>query len=164
MLLVGAAWAATILLVALAFPARVAQAETKLTASPGRCAGAGLGSGRGRWDCWRHLLRTGRGRSKLLSALILGGLGIVAALGSAAMVRLLGGRIDAMGSPMAPFASLTRASVLYVAAGFLPVIGWFFVMPVALLLSVGSGVAALLAGEKAKAVASAERPSGARSA
>jgi len=67
----------------------------------------------------------------------------VDAVGSAAAIRLLGARIDALGSPMTPFASLTRASVLYVAAGFLPIIGWGVVLPAALLLSLGSGVAAL---------------------
>ena len=44
---------------------------------------------------------------------------------------------------MTPFASLTRASVLYVAVGFLPVIGQFAILPAALLLAVGSGVPAL---------------------
>ena len=85
----------------------------------------------------------------------MGGLGVVAALGSAAIVRLLSARIDALGSPMTPFASLTRASVLYVAAGYLPVIGWGIVLPAALLLSVGSGVAVLFRGEAAGAARSA---------
>lgn len=142
-LTIGAAWAATILLVALAFPARAARAETQLTASPGLCLARGLGTvlaaGLLAALCWG----AAAGPARLLSGLLLGGLGTVAAVGSAAMTRLLAGRIDAMGSPMAPFASLTRASGLYVASGFLPVVGWFFVMPVALLLAVGSGVAAL---------------------
>ena len=137
-LLVGSAWAATILVVALAFPARVARAGAKLTAAPGRCAGRGFGVMLAVGLLAAVSVRTGRGRSSCWRLLILGAAGVVAALGSAAMVRLLGERIDAMGSPMAPFASLTRASVLYVAAGFLPVIGWFFVLPAALLLSVGA--------------------------
>ena len=151
-LLVGSAWAATILVVSLAFPARVARAGAKLTAAPGRCAGRGLvvvlGVG-----LLALLLANGPGPVKLLAAVVGGGLGLVAALGSAAMVRLLGGRIDAMGSPMAPYASLTRASVLYVTAGFLPVVGWFFVLPAALFLAVGSGVAVLRAEKKPAPVA-----------
>ena len=59
------------------------------------------------------------------------------------MVRLLGERITQWGTPMTPFASLTRASVLYVLAGFLPVIGWLVLMPAALFLAVGSGILAL---------------------
>ena len=41
-LLVGASWAATILMIALAFPARVVAAQAKLTAAPGVCLGRGL--------------------------------------------------------------------------------------------------------------------------
>ncbi len=141
-MLVGAAWAATILVVALAFPAKVAQTEAKMTASPGRCLARGLGVVAA-VGLLAAICANGPGPVKLLLTLLLSGLGIVAALGSAAMTRLLAARIDAMGSPMTPFASLTRASVLYVVMGFLPGIGWFAVLPAALLLSVGSGVAAL---------------------
>ena len=142
-LLVGASWAATILMIALAFPARVAAAQAKLTAAPGACLGRGLAVLLVSGLLAIAFSKAAAGPARLLALLILGGLGVVAALGSAAIVRLLSGRIDALGSPMTPFASLTRASVLYVAAGFLPVIGWGVVLPAALLLSVGSGVAVL---------------------
>jgi len=150
-LTVGAAWVATILLVVLAFPARVAGAQAKLTGAPGRCAGQGFGVALG-IGLLAAICANGPGPVKGVSLVLLGALGATAALGSAAVVRFLGGRIDVMGSPMAPFASLTRASALYVASGFLPVIGWFFVMPVALLLSVGSGVASLWPEKKPKVV------------
>ncbi len=152
LLTVGAAWAATILVVALAFPTRVAAAQGKLTASPGLCLARGLGivviGGLLAAMFWG----AAAGGHRLLAGVVLGGLGLLAALGSAAMARLLGERIDAMGSPMTPFASLTRASVLYVTAGFLPVIGWFVLMPLALMLAVGSGVAVLRGEKKAVAV------------
>ena len=147
-LLVGASWAATILMIALAFPARVAAAQTKLTAAPGVCGVRGLAVLLVGGLLAIALSQAAAGPARLLALLILGGLGVVAALGSAAVVRLLSARIDALGSPMTPFASLTRASVLYVAAGFLPVIGWGFVLPAALLLSVGSGVAVLFGGKR----------------
>lgn len=142
-LLVGASWAATILMIALAFPARVAAAQAKLTAAPGVCVGRGLAVLLVSLALAIALSKAAAGPVRGLALLILGGIGVVAALGSAAVVRLLGARIDALGSPMTPFASLTRASVLYVAAGFLPVIGWGVVLPAALLLSVGSGIAVL---------------------
>lgn len=142
-LLVGASWAATILTIALAFPARVTSAQAKLTGAPGVCLGRGLAVLLVGGLLAIALSQAATGPVRGLALLILGGLGVVAALGSAAIVRLLGARIDALGSPMTPFASLTRASVLYVAAGFLPVIGWGVVLPAALLLSVGSGVAVL---------------------
>ena len=142
-MLVGASWAATILMIALAFPARVAAAQAKLTARPGVCLARGLVVLLVSAVLAIALSKAAAGPVRLLALLILGGLGVIAALGSAAIVRLLSARIDALGSPMTPFASLTRASVLYVAAGFLPVIGWGIVLPAALLLSVGSGVAVL---------------------
>ena len=142
-LLVGASWVAMILTVALAFPARVAAAQAKLTAAPGVCLARGLAVVLISAVLAIVLSKAAAGPVRGLALLILGGLGVVAALGSAAVVRLLGARIDALGSPMTPFASLTRASVLYVATGFLPVIGWGVVLPAALLLSVGSGVAVL---------------------
>lgn len=142
-MLVGASWAATILTVALAFPAKVAAAQEKLTAAPGWCAGRGLVVTAVCALAAIALSQAAAGPARLLAAVILGALGIVAAIGSAAAVRLLSGRIDALGSPMTPFASLTRASVLYVAVGFLPIVGWAGILPVALILSVGSGVAVL---------------------
>lgn len=142
-LLVGASWAATILTIALAFPGRVAAAQAKLTAAPGVCLVRGLAVFLVSAVLAVALSKAAAGPVRGLALLLLGGLGVVAALGSAAVVRLLGTRIEALGSPMTPFASLTRASVLYVAAGFLPVIGWGVILPAALLLSVGSGVAVL---------------------
>jgi len=142
-LLVGASWAATILMIALAFPARIAAAQAKLIGAPGACLARGFATLLVCGLLAIALSKAAAGPARLLALLLLGGLGVVAALGSAATVRLLSARIDALGSPMTPFASLTRASVLYVAAGFLPVIGWAAVLPAALLLSVGSGVAVL---------------------
>lgn len=146
-LLVGASWAATILVVALAFPLRVVRAEVMLTEAPGRCALRGVGVMLAA-GLLAAICAKGPGPVRLLALVILGAAGAVAALGSAAMARLLAARIDALGSPMAPYASLTRASVLYVSSGFLPVVGWFFVLPAALFLAVGSGVAVLRAEKK----------------
>ena len=141
--IVGASWAAAILLIALAFPRPVARAETCLTISPGRCAGVGSAA---LLVCGLPailLISIAPGPLKLLGAVLLGVVGLLSTLGSTAIVRLVASRIDALGSPLAPFGSLTRASVLYVSAGFLPVLGWFFFLPAALLLSVGCGLSAL---------------------
>ena len=141
---VGAAWIAAILLFALAFPTRAAAAEKKLTEAPGAAFGLGLTvvlvGGLLAAVCWN----SPAGPIKLLAAVIAGAICLAAAVGSAGAVRLLGERIDAAGTGFSPFASLTRAAILYVLAGFLPVLGWFLILPVALLLSVGSGTAALL--------------------
>ncbi len=148
--IVGASWAATILLAALGLPSVVARAGTRLTASPGRCAALGAAALLIGILIAGALWKGGAGPGRLLSALLLGGLGMMAAVGSAAATKLLAGRIDALGSPLSPFGSLTRASVLYVSVGFLPVLGWFFLVPAALLLSVGCGLAALRGPKKAR--------------
>ena len=138
----GATWTATVLISALAFPVRAGRAQAKLIASPGACFGRGLlvsiavviVSG---------IVGRGPGPAKILSGALYVGLAVVAALGSAGIARLMGERIRETGAKMSPFASLTRGTILYVAAGYLPVIGWFLIVPVALCLSVGSGVGVL---------------------
>jgi hypothetical protein len=142
-MLVGASWASAILMIALAFPTKVGAAQEKLMSAPGWCAGRGVVAVAAGGLLALALSQAAAGPARLLAAVILGALGIVAAVGSAAIVRLLGARIDALGSPMTPFASLTRASFLYVGAGFFPVIGWFAILPVALILSVGCGLPVL---------------------
>ena len=133
---VGATWAATILLASLAFPERARWAQERIVASPGASLGRGLGV----------LLVLGLlalvfgnlpGPARLVSGALWASLGALAAVGSAGIARLLGERIQGVGSHMTPFATLTRGTVLYVAAGFLPIIGWFLVAPLALLLSLG---------------------------
>jgi len=141
--IVGASWAASVLLVALAFPRPVARAETALRETPGRCAGVGSAVVLVCGLLAILLINVAPGPLKLLGAVLLGGLGFLAALGSGAIVRLVAGRIDDLGSPLSPFGSLTRAAVLYVAAGFLPILGWFFLIPAAVLFSVGCGLEAL---------------------
>jgi hypothetical protein len=139
-LLTAGAWVATILLAVLFFPARTAQAKERLIAAPGKCAARGLGI---------LLILTilaiafsgHPGPSRLISLAFWGMLAIAAAAGSGGMVRLLSERIQEDGSVLSPFASLTRASLLYVAAGLLPIIGWFVITPLALVLSIGAAIA-----------------------
>ena len=140
---VGATWAATILLAALAFPAKTTLAQQKIVSAPGASVARGLGLavvlGILAAAFWSH-----PGPARLIGGLLLATLGALAAVGSAGIARLVGERIQSVGSHMNPFATLTRGTILYVAAGFLPVIGWFLVAPAALLLSIGGGAAALL--------------------
>lgn len=142
LLTLGASWGAAILLAALAFPRRAERAQMLLTEHPWACLGRGIATA---VICGLPtlLLASAPGPARLLLLAPLGLLTAGALVGSAAAVRLLGGRIDAVGSPLTPFAALTRASFLYVAAGFLPVIGWFLVLPASLLLALGAGLPAL---------------------
>ncbi len=139
--LIGATWIATILLTALAFSAKCARARQAIMDAPGACLARGLGV------CALFALAAAvmahPGPRGLVSALIWAGLGLLAAVGSAGIATLVGERISSVGSAMTPFAALTRGTLLYVAAGFLPIVGFFLVTPIALLLSVGAAVAAL---------------------
>lgn len=155
---VGATWVATLLLTSLAFPARVARAQQTIVSGPGASLARGLGVafvlGILAATFWKY-----PGPARLLGGLLLASLGALAAVGSAGIARLVGERIQAVGSHMNPFAMLTRGTILYVAAGFLPVIGWFLVAPVALLLSLGGGAAAVMARRQAgSAPMAAEAP------
>ncbi len=142
--LVGAAWTATILLFVLAFPGRTAAAQARLTAAPGACFGQGLAviliAAFLAALCWN----ASAGPVKLLAGLIAGGIGLAAALGSAGAVRLLAERISSPRLAPPPFGGVTRAAILYVLAGFLPLLGWFVLVPGALLLSVGSATSVML--------------------
>ena len=143
--LFAASWAATLLLAALAFPARAARAQQRIMMAAGRCF----------WLGFFTLLLVGvlaiaLGQSPVGPLRIVGGalwtgLAAVSALGSAGIVRLLGERIEATGTQMPPFASLTRGTLLFVTAAFLPIVGWFLILPVAALIGLGAGLVALRA-------------------
>lgn len=140
--LVGASWGATLLLVALAFPARTRAARARLETAPGRCLRRGLGVLLA-VGLPALVLGQGPGPVRLLAGALWAGLVAVAALGGAGIIGLLGERIESVGTPMTPFAARTRATFLFVTAGFLPVVGWFVVAPAALLIALGAGFSAL---------------------
>ena len=141
--LVGAGWAATLLLVALAFPERVRRAGEATVAAPGVCLARGAGIAPHGRRVRRHARPSGGGAGAAGRVALWAGLGLAAALGSAGIVSILGERIREVGTEMPPFAALTRGTALYVLAGLLPVVGWFLITPLALLLSLGGAFAAL---------------------
>ena len=97
--IVGASWTSAILLAALGLPKPVARAENNLLAAPGRCAALGSAAMLLFGLMTTMLLSAAPGPGKLLGGVMLGLLGLVAALGSGAIVQLLARRIDALGSP-----------------------------------------------------------------
>ena len=133
----GAAWGATILLTLTLFPGRVGSAQEALLSGPASCfwRGAGIALVVGVLGVATMSLP---GPGRLVSIFLWGALAAAAAVGSAAIVRTMAGRIGDEGTDMTPFARLTRATALYVCAGFLPLVGWLAVVPAALLLSVGA--------------------------
>lgn len=140
---VGLCWAATLLLTALAFPERARRAGEAVTSAPGRCLARGAGVFFVVGVLAFALMHSPAGPVRLVGDVAWGVLALFAAVGSAGIARLLGERVQAVGTHMTPFAALTRGTALYVLAGFLPVVGWFLIVPLALLFSLGGAVAAL---------------------
>lgn len=140
---VGIGWAATVLMVALAFPERARRAGEAIAGAPGVSLARGAGLFVAVAFVAGTLIHHAAGPVRLIGFALWAGLGLFAAVGSAGIARLLGERIQGVGTHMRPFAALTRGAALYVAAGFLPIIGWFLVAPLALLFSLGGAFAAL---------------------
>jgi hypothetical protein len=135
---IAAGWGATVLLAALFFPQRTARARKALVERPklSTARGAGLTLAGG---FLAVALLNMPGPMKLVGGAVCALMAIVAAIGSAAIVTVVSERIQGMGTHMHPFHALTRGTTLYIASGLLPIVGWFFLAPVALILSVGAG-------------------------
>jgi hypothetical protein len=146
--LLGASWAATLLLAALAFPERTLRAQQRVEAAPGACLLRGLLALLVIGLPALALGQSPAGPVRLVAGALWAGLAAIAALGGAGVVRLLGERIESAGTQMPPFAALTRATLLFVTAGFLPLVGWFLVVPAAALVSLGGGFCVLRAPRK----------------
>src|SRR5580700_7902068 len=128
-MLAAASWGSTVLMAGLLFTAVTARAEEKLWSAPRKCLGQGflatlvmvLAS---------LLFIHAAGPLRLVSYALWATLAFAAAIGSAGIVRIMADRISGAGTELTGFARLTRATFLYVAAGFVPVVGWFLFTPV----------------------------------
>ena len=87
------------------------------------------------------------GLIKLVGWVMLAGLFALALLGSAGLARVVGERVRTGERRVGPFVGLCRGAGFVVAAGFLPLVGWFALFPVALVASLGASVIALRTNE-----------------
>jgi hypothetical protein len=71
-------------------------------------------------------------------ALLLGLLAL-AALGGGGMALLVGGRIEERAPRLSSFGALGRGAGLLIAAGLVPLLGWFVLTPLCLLTALGAG-------------------------
>lgn len=81
----------------------------------------------------------------------------LASLGAAGIVALMAGRLQAQ-SRLSPAAAYVRAAVALELAAALPFIGWLVVMPLAIVVSLGAIVFALLRWQPAPATQRAPAP------
>jgi hypothetical protein len=155
----AAAWGAMILLTGLLFPTRSSSAELCLTVRPWACFFRGTGVVAVLVMIAMVTLNAGQGPFRLLAGVAVGYGGLLSAIGSAAVVRLVASRLTVYinpvpGSDLVPetntisFTLLLRATALYILSGLLPIVGWLFVTPIFLLLSVGAGAGAFMGSKK----------------
>jgi hypothetical protein len=159
--LTATAWGAMILFTDLLFPARSCKAEESLTTRPWACLARGVGVVVIITVITLITLNTGAGPVRLLAGAAVGYGGLLSAVGSAGIVRLTASRLavsmnaaklPANEDNMLTFALLLRSTALYILTGLLPIVGWLFVTPIFLLLSIGAGSAALLGRNKTQVV------------
>jgi hypothetical protein len=146
-LAIAATWDATILLAALCFPAKVTLAQEKITTAPGRTFLRGFLTTLAVAIVAAIINASHSGPTRVVAGALWSGLLILSAVGSAGIVKIITGRIESTGSQLTGFTALTRATALYVAAGFLPVVGWFAIAPVAFFFSVGAASNSVFAGK-----------------
>ncbi|GIW56546.1 MAG: hypothetical protein KatS3mg082_2979 [Nitrospiraceae bacterium] len=65
---------------------------------------------------------------------------LLAAIGGAGLSRLIANRVMRHDPDVSAYSALTRASGLIVAAAAFPVVGWFVIGPILLVLALGAGV------------------------
>lgn len=136
-LITAGAWMATILLAGLFFSERAHQAAQQIATAPVFCALRGVGMLL-LLGIPSFILLTQAGPMRLVSLLFGGVLALCAAVGSAGAVQMLSRRVLESGTTLSPFAAITRSAFLYVTSGLTPIIGWFVVTPLALLVSLGA--------------------------
>ena len=82
---------------------------------------------------------------KFLGLLALMMLLSIAVVGLSGISMLVSSRIQAMDPKISPYGAFGRACALLVVATFFPLLGWFLVAPVLIIVALGVGTSALFA-------------------
>ncbi len=146
---------------AVIFSRRAQVAADALTASPGKQVGIGVLVAAVVGLLSVSLMTAGGPVSAVGFAVLAAALAL-AVLGSSGLALVVAARLREMDARYSPLSSVAGGAALAVAAGLLPLVGWFFIMPVSLFASLGAGVAALTA--KLKTVTQIERQPSAQDA
>lgn len=145
LLIIGSGFASLALMLSLLFPRAVELAAARIERRPGRTMTLGL------LVLLLVLGSTGAllklpvpGLHFLAVVVLLGGL-TVAVLGGAGLSASLGRRYRRARNRSADAADPLRGALLLEGAALLPLVGWFVVVPVALLLTLGAGIQGAIA-------------------
>lgn len=143
-LALGVSLWATTMLAALLAPHKARVAQERLASAPYRTGFVGLVSG----FLWAGLgivlLTQPVPVVKLAGLVVLGTLACTLAVGLAGVSQLLAEAVGRRDPSLAAYTTLARGAGLVVAAAILPLVGWFFLGPIVLLVSVGAGFRALV--------------------
>lgn len=142
----AAAWGAMILLAALLFPAKSIAAEQCLTTRPWACLFRGMAVVAILTIVALVVVNNGFGPFRLIAGTIAGLAGLLSAIGSAGVVRLIASRDTE--TTVLNHKTMLRATTIYILSGLLPIIGWLLVTPVFLLISVGAGMGGFMVSKK----------------
>jgi hypothetical protein len=144
MLAIGIALPGLLLAWSLLFPGTVEQAQARLERTPWRCFWIGLIGLLAGGLALVGLFSIPAGPAKFVGWVGLFTLLALASLGAAGLAALMGERLRSLGlTASAPGALLRGAVALELAAAF-PLVGWFVVIPIATICTLGAALLALL--------------------
>jgi hypothetical protein len=144
LLAIGIALPGLLLAWSLIFPATVERARGRLEGAPWRCFWIGLAGLLAVGLPLAILFNIPAGPVKFVGWVGLFALLALASVGAAGLAALMGERLRSVGlNASAPGALLRGAIALELAAAF-PLVGWFVVIPVAMICALGAALLALL--------------------
>lgn len=138
----GSLWA-LLLGCALVFGERAAEAQARLEARPWQMLGVGVALALLGGVLGQVLANQPNGALKLVGWALLLGLLTLSVLGGSGLTLIAAGRIRQMAPRLSQFAAVGRGAGLLIAAGLVPVLGWFVVLPLGVLTTLGAGTLAL---------------------
>lgn len=139
----GLSWWALLVGSALLWHGRANWARAQLEARTGRVLATGVGAALGGGALIALLANLPNGVLKLSGWLLFFVMLGVAALGGGAIASLLGERLRRACPDLSVLGAVSRAAALLVGAQFVPLLGWFVLLPLCFLFALGAGCRAL---------------------
>ena len=129
--------------IALVFGERAAEAQMRLETRPFPMLAVGVGLALTAGLVGQILVNQPNGMLKLVGWALLLGLLTLSVLGGSGLALIVAGRIQQAAPRLTLFAALGRGAGLMIAGGLVPVIGWFVVLPLGVLSTLGAGMGAM---------------------
>ncbi|HET7011943.1 MAG TPA: hypothetical protein VFI11_14285 [Anaerolineales bacterium] len=141
----------------LLFPEAVGRAQQRVESTPYRCLFLGLGGVVLTIALVSLFSAVPLGLVKLAGAILAFGALAVATIGAAAIVSAMAGHLQSFVAGSSPAGAFVRSAVALELAAAFPLVGWFVVLPLCLIVSVGAGMFSLFRWmPRARAVTAAE--------